>query len=70
MTNEFLAVLLELLRGRTGKWDVVRDALGSKDDFVRRIAVILTLGASGHRDSGRALSRGGPVTAPDLRGIV
>ena len=27
----------------TGKWDVVRDALGSKGDFVRRNAIILAL---------------------------
>jgi hypothetical protein len=26
MKNDLLAALLELLRGRTGKWDVVKDA--------------------------------------------
>jgi hypothetical protein len=38
-----LSVLLELLRGRTGKWDVVKDAIRSQDPAVRLLAVILAL---------------------------
>jgi hypothetical protein len=30
MKSELLGALLELLRVRTGKWDVVKDAIGSK----------------------------------------
>jgi hypothetical protein len=41
--TELLAALLEFLRGRIGKWDVVRDAIRSKDPAVRIIAVILAL---------------------------
>ena len=29
-TNELLSALLELLRGRPGKWDVVKDAIRSQ----------------------------------------
>ena len=43
MKNELLAALLELLRGRTGKWDVVKDAINSKDAAVRLLALILAL---------------------------
>ena len=43
MKSEILGALLELLRGRTGKWDVVKDAIRSKDRAVRLIAVILAL---------------------------
>jgi hypothetical protein len=41
--SDHINFLLELLRGRTGKWDVVLAAIRSKDDFVRRVAVILVL---------------------------
>lgn len=40
---DLIAVLLEVLRGRAGKWDVVRDAIRSKDPAVRITAVILAL---------------------------
>jgi hypothetical protein len=40
---DFITLLLELLRGRIGKWDVVRDAIRSTDPAVRIIAVILAL---------------------------
>ena len=43
MKSEILGALLELLRSRTGKWDVVKDAIRSKDRAVRLIAVILAL---------------------------
>ena len=43
MKSEILGALLELLRGRIGKWDVVKDAIRSKDRAVRLIAVILAL---------------------------
>jgi hypothetical protein len=43
MKSEILGALLELLRGRTGKWDVVKDAIRSKDRAVRLIAVTLAL---------------------------
>ena len=43
MKSELLVALLELLRGRTGKWDVVKDAIRSKDPAVRLLAVILAL---------------------------
>jgi hypothetical protein len=33
----------QLLRGRTGKWDVVKDAINSKDAAVRLLALILAL---------------------------
>lgn len=35
--------LIALLLGHTGKWDVIRDAIRSKDDSVRRIAIVLAL---------------------------
>ena len=38
--NELLAALLELLRGRTGKWDVADHALDSTAKAIR-FAVIL-----------------------------
>ncbi len=43
MKKELLAALLELLRGCTGKWDVVKDAINSKDAAVRLLALILAL---------------------------
>jgi hypothetical protein len=43
MKSEILGALLEFLRSRTGKWDVVKDAIRSKDRAVRLIAVILAL---------------------------
>jgi len=41
-----LAVLLEVLRARTGKWDVVKAAMGSTGDTVRLIAIVLALAFS------------------------
>jgi len=46
MKSELLGALLELLRVRTGKWDVVKDAIGSKDTTVRLIAVIVAMALS------------------------
>lgn len=46
MKREILSALLGFLRGRTGKWDVVKDAIRSKDRAVRLIAVILALAPS------------------------
>jgi succinate dehydrogenase hydrophobic anchor subunit len=41
--TELIALLLEALRGRTGRWDVIKDAISSTGDTVRLIAVILAL---------------------------
>lgn len=41
--SELVTLLLEVLRGRTGKWDVVKDAIKSTDPAVRILAVILAL---------------------------
>jgi hypothetical protein len=46
MKSEILRALLEFLRSRTGKRDVVKDAIRSKDRAVRLIAVILALAPS------------------------
>jgi hypothetical protein len=43
MSNELLGVLVESLRGRTGKWDAVKEAIKSENAAVRLIAVILAL---------------------------
>ena len=43
---DLLAFLLEVLRGRIGKWDVIKDAKSSTGDTVRLIAIILALGIS------------------------
>jgi hypothetical protein len=40
---DLITLLLELRRGRTGKWDVVKDAINSTDATVRLLAVILAL---------------------------
>lgn len=44
--TDLIALLLEVLRGRTGKWDVVKAAIGSTGDTVRLIAVILAMALS------------------------
>jgi hypothetical protein len=43
MKSEILGALLEVLRGRTGRWDFACAALRSKDGFVRRAVVVLVL---------------------------
>ncbi len=40
---DLITLLLELLRGRTGKWDIEKDAINSTDPAVRLLAVILAL---------------------------
>jgi hypothetical protein len=44
--TELIALLLEALRGRTGKWDVIKAAISSTGDTVRLIAVLLALAIS------------------------
>ncbi len=44
--TELIALLLESLRGRTGKWDVIKAAISSTGDTVRLIAVLLALAIS------------------------
>ena len=41
--TELIALLLEALRGRTGRWDVIKGAISGTGDTVRLIAVILAL---------------------------
>jgi hypothetical protein len=41
--TELIALLLEALRSRTGRWDVIKGAISSTGDTVRLIAVILAL---------------------------
>jgi hypothetical protein len=46
-TANLLAVLLErVLRARTGKWDVIKAAMGSTGDTIRLIAIVLALALS------------------------
>ncbi len=44
--REIITALLELMRGRTGKWDVINYAIGSTRRTVRLIAVILAMALS------------------------
>ena len=44
--TELIAVLLEVLRGRVGKWDVIKDAISSTGQTVRLIAIIVTTAIS------------------------
>jgi hypothetical protein len=41
--TDLIALLLEVLRSRTGKWDVIKAAIGNTGDTVRLIAVILAM---------------------------
>ena len=41
--TELIALLLEALRGRTGRWDVVTAVISSTAATVRLIAVILAM---------------------------
>jgi hypothetical protein len=43
---DLIAVLLEVLRGRVGKWDVIKDAISSTGQTVRLIAIIVTMAIS------------------------
>ena len=43
---DLIAVLLEVLRGRVSKWDVIKDAIGSTGQTVRLIAIIVALALS------------------------
>jgi hypothetical protein len=43
MKTELLTALLELLRGRTGKWDVIKDAITDTGQTVRFIAIIVAM---------------------------
>ena len=43
---DLIAVLLEVLRGRVGKWDVIKDAISSTSQTVRLIAIIVTMAIS------------------------
>jgi hypothetical protein len=44
--RDLITVLLELMRGRTGKWDVIKYAIGSTGRTVRLVAVILAMALS------------------------
>jgi len=41
--SDVVTLLLEVLRGRAGKWDAVKDAIRSKDRAVGLVTVILAL---------------------------
>jgi hypothetical protein len=58
--TDLIALLLDTLRGRAGRWDAAKDAFKSEDPVVRRTAVILPAGA--HAAVVRAYFRGHPVT--------